>query len=102
VHALLAGFVQDSLINDQNHNHNADKIIARTLFFSKNQKRLAKILSMKKIWVKSQKCQNFIRGNKVESFYFLRVMKKLVIATPANAPLANKPTISTDLTPSEN
>ena len=38
VHALLGGFVQDALINNQNHDHKTDKIIARTLFFSKNQK----------------------------------------------------------------
>jgi len=38
VHALLAGFVQDALINNQNHNHKTDKIIARTLLFRKNQK----------------------------------------------------------------
>ena len=38
VHALLAGFVQDALIKNQNHRHKTDKIIARTLFFSKNQK----------------------------------------------------------------
>jgi hypothetical protein len=38
VHALLAGFVQDVLIENQNHRHKTDKIIARTLFFSKNQK----------------------------------------------------------------
>ena len=38
VHALLGGFVQDVLINNQNHDHKTDKIIARTLFFSKNQK----------------------------------------------------------------
>ena len=37
VHAVLAGFVQDALINNQNHNHKTDKIIARTLLFSKNQ-----------------------------------------------------------------
>jgi hypothetical protein len=38
VHALLGGFVPDVLINKQNHDHKTDKIIARTLFFSKNQK----------------------------------------------------------------
>ena len=38
MHALLAGFVQDSLTETQNHCHKTDKIIARTLFFSKNQK----------------------------------------------------------------
>ena len=38
LHALLGGFVQDALINNQNHNQKTDKIIARTLFFSKNQK----------------------------------------------------------------
>jgi len=38
VHALLAGFVQDALIENQNHRHKTDKIIARTLLFSKNQK----------------------------------------------------------------
>ena len=41
VHALLAGFVQDTLIENQNHRHKTEKIIARTLFFSKNQKLLA-------------------------------------------------------------
>ena len=38
VHALLGGFVQDALIDNQNHSQKTDKIIARTLFFSKNQK----------------------------------------------------------------
>ena len=38
VHALLGGFVQDVLIDNQNQHHKTDKIIARTLFFSKNQK----------------------------------------------------------------
>ena len=38
VHALLGGFVQDALINNQNHNQKTDKIIARTFLFSKNQK----------------------------------------------------------------
>jgi hypothetical protein len=37
VHALLEGFAQDSLIENQNHRHKAEKIIARTLIFSKNQ-----------------------------------------------------------------
>jgi hypothetical protein len=36
VHALLEGFAQDSLIENQNHCHKTDKIIARTLFFRKN------------------------------------------------------------------
>ena len=39
MHALLAGFVQDALINNQNHNQKTDKIIARILFFRKNQKK---------------------------------------------------------------
>jgi hypothetical protein len=47
VHALLAGFVQDSLIENQNHRHKTDEIIARTLIFSKNQKLPAKILQEK-------------------------------------------------------
>ena len=38
MHALLAGFVQDSLTETQNHRHKTEQIIARTLFFSKNQK----------------------------------------------------------------
>ena len=38
VHALLGGFVQDALIDNQNHSQKTDKIIARTLIFSKNQK----------------------------------------------------------------
>jgi hypothetical protein len=49
VHALLAGFVQDSLIENQSRRHKCfdeldnqlkptDKIIARTLFFHKSQK----------------------------------------------------------------
>jgi hypothetical protein len=38
VHALLGGFAQDALIENQNHCHKTDKIIARTLLFSKNQK----------------------------------------------------------------
>ena len=49
MHALLAGFEQDALIENQNHRHKTDKIIARTLFFSKNQKKLwlAKTLAEK-------------------------------------------------------
>ncbi len=38
VHALLAGFVQDALIDNQNHRHKTDKIIARTFAFYKWQK----------------------------------------------------------------
>jgi hypothetical protein len=44
VHALLGGFVQDAPIENQNQRHKTDKIIARTLFFSKNQKHLPKHL----------------------------------------------------------
>jgi hypothetical protein len=40
VHALLAGFVQDALIDNQNHCRKTDEIIARTWLFSKNQKKL--------------------------------------------------------------
>jgi len=47
VHALLEGFVQDSLIENQSHRLKTDKIIARTLFFRKNQKLQAKIFSKK-------------------------------------------------------
>jgi hypothetical protein len=36
VHALLAGFVQDALINNQNHRHKTDKIIARIFAFCNN------------------------------------------------------------------
>ena len=56
VHALLGGFVQDALINNQNHNQKTDKIIARTLFFSKNQKklRLEKTLAKKRLCQTSQ------------------------------------------------
>ncbi len=36
VHALLEGFAQDSLIENQKHRHKTEKIIARTLIFSKN------------------------------------------------------------------
>jgi len=49
VHALLGGFVQDALINNQNHRHKTDKIIARTLFFSKNQKTVTYQNSCEKI-----------------------------------------------------
>ncbi|MCC7118749.1 MAG: hypothetical protein IT310_09510, partial [Anaerolineales bacterium] len=35
---FVGGFAQDVLINNQNHNHKTDKIIARILLFSKNQK----------------------------------------------------------------
>ena len=38
VHALLEGFAQDALIENQNRRHKTEKIIARTLIFSKNQK----------------------------------------------------------------
>jgi hypothetical protein len=47
VHALLEGFAQDTLIETQNHRHKTDKIIARTLLFSKNQKPHAKIFVKK-------------------------------------------------------
>ena len=47
VHALLEGFAQDTLIEKQNHHHKTDKIIARTLIFSKNQKPHAKIFAKK-------------------------------------------------------
>ncbi|MBK9210759.1 MAG: hypothetical protein IPL71_21750 [Anaerolineales bacterium] len=47
VHALLEGFVQDALIEKQNHRHKTDKIIARTLLFSKNQKLQARIFARK-------------------------------------------------------
>jgi hypothetical protein len=47
VHALLEGFAQDSLIESQNRRHKTDKIIARTLIFSKNQKLQAKIFARK-------------------------------------------------------
>ena len=47
VHALLEGFAQDLLIENQNHRHKTDKIIARTLIFSKNQKLHAKIFGRK-------------------------------------------------------
>ena len=38
VHALLAGFVQDTLIDYQNHHHKTDEIIAWTSVFYKWQK----------------------------------------------------------------
>jgi hypothetical protein len=47
VHALLEGFVQDLLIESQNRHHKTEKIIARTLLFSKNQKLRAKIFARK-------------------------------------------------------
>jgi hypothetical protein len=47
VHALLEGFAQDTLIEKQNHRHKTEKIIARTLIFSKNQKLQAKIFAKK-------------------------------------------------------
>ena len=50
VHALLAGFVQDVLINNQNHRHKTDKIIAWTLRFSKNQKTMICQNACKKYW----------------------------------------------------
>lgn len=37
MHALLGGFAQDAPIESQNYTHKTDKIIAPTLFFSKNQ-----------------------------------------------------------------
>jgi hypothetical protein len=36
LHALLAGFAQDALIENQSHHQPTDKIIARTLLFRKN------------------------------------------------------------------
>ena len=47
LHALLEGFVQDAPIENQNHRHKTDKIIARTLIFSKNQKLQAEIFTRK-------------------------------------------------------
>ena len=47
MHALLEGFVQDSLIESQNRRHKTEQIIARTLLFSKNQKLQAKIFARK-------------------------------------------------------
>jgi hypothetical protein len=47
VHALLEGFAQDSLIESQNRRHKTDKIIARTLLFSKNQNYKPKSLQEK-------------------------------------------------------
>jgi hypothetical protein len=47
VQALLEGFAQDALIESQNRRHKTDKIIARTLLFSKNQKPHAKIFAEK-------------------------------------------------------
>ena len=47
VHALLEGFAQDALIENQNRRHKTDEIIARTLIFSKNQKLHAKIFAKK-------------------------------------------------------
>ena len=44
MHALLEGFVQDTLIENQNHRHKTDKIIARTSLFRKNQNPHAKLL----------------------------------------------------------
>ena len=50
--ALLAGFVQDALIDNQNHRHKTDKIIARTLLFSKNQKTVLTKTLVKKDFTK--------------------------------------------------
>ena len=47
MHALLEGFAQDLLIENQNHRHKTEKIIARTLLFSKNQKLQARIFARK-------------------------------------------------------
>ena len=52
VHALLGGFVQDALIENQNHNQKTDKIIARTLLFSKNQKTVLTKTLVKKDFTK--------------------------------------------------
>ena len=67
VHALLEGFVQDSLIENQSHRLKTDKIIARTLFFSKNQKLQAKTFTEKicqRLEVKIY--QNFCRRNQAD------------------------------------
>ena len=40
VHALLAGFVQDTLIDYQNQHHKTDKIIARNFDFGNNPKNM--------------------------------------------------------------
>ena len=47
VHALLEGFAQDTLIENKNRRHKTEQIIARTLFFSKNQKLQAKTFTGK-------------------------------------------------------
>ena len=39
--------MQDTLIENQNHRHKTDEIIARTLIFSKNQKLQTKIFARK-------------------------------------------------------
>jgi hypothetical protein len=56
VHALLEGFAQDSLIENQNRRHKTDKIIARTLFFSKNQKMTCRNAEKLKAFVYQELC----------------------------------------------
>jgi len=46
VHALLAGFVQDSLIENQNHRHKTEKIVPQT-FLARTKIRPAKTLAQK-------------------------------------------------------
>ena len=53
MHALLEGFAQDTLIENQNRRHKTDKIIARTLIFSKNQKTTRQTFT-RKTWPKNR------------------------------------------------
>ncbi len=83
MHALLAGFVQDSLTETQNHRHKTDKIIARTLFFSKNQKTITcKTLAKNIDFICARlpaKKDNFYRLTKplAEKVWFLLLQKLL-------------------------
>ena len=56
VHALLEGFAQDSLIENQNQHHKTDKIIARTILFSKNQKMTCQNAEKLKAFVYQEFC----------------------------------------------
>jgi hypothetical protein len=56
VHAVLEGFAQDSLIENQNHRHKTEKIIARTLLVSKNQKMTCQNAEKLKAFVYQEFC----------------------------------------------
>jgi hypothetical protein len=94
VHALLAGFVQDALINNQNHCHKTDEIIARTLLFRKNQKTgFSKTLAKKILNLFAPSCLL-----KKDNFYMLTKMlaeKMRLLLLSKLTPRKDKPILKT-------